>query len=419
MRPRTLVLLVLVLLAGAATAVLVVNRNANENAQDEVQSGVSDTTTTETAEESSGISLPLFSEQEEETDLSAPAAQATPAFRMQPVVIATANLPVGERIRPDLITIEMRPDTNIALQGGYTFSDVEEVLDRIVKVEVSQGQAILRPMVALNPSDLASFGSDLALYIDRGKVAVAFPINRFSGAAFALRPGDRVDVLMTLQVVEVDPEFQTALPNTTNRVINSELLAGRSFLFEETAQGRLEFIPEINQVAEIVPNDPSSQGENFAVGKPIPKRVTQLTIQQAEVLWVGTWRDPQELAQNAAAEAAAAAAEGAAAETAQSVAPPPFPARFELKPDVVILSMTSQDALALKWALERGIDIDLALRAQGDTTAFVTTSVSLPQIVDQGGLVIPELADFDLHPRAEEVEPPSLPVEPLDEPPPN
>jgi hypothetical protein len=78
---------------------------------------------------------------------------------------------------------------------------------------------------------------------------------------------------------------------------------------------------------------------------------------------------------------------------------------------MVILSMTSQDALALKWALERGVDIDLALRAQGDNTVFFTTSVSLPQIVNEGGLAVPPESDFDLHPRLEEIIIPVLPDE--------
>jgi hypothetical protein len=71
--------------------------------------------------------------------------------------------------------------------------------------------------------------------------------------------------------------------------------------------------------------------------------------------------------------------------------------------------MSSQDALAFNWAMIRGVDIDLALRSPGDQTVFVTTSVSLPQIIDQGGLAIPEQSNFDLHPSMEDVIFPSLP----------
>jgi hypothetical protein len=73
--------------------------------------------------------------------------------------------------------------------------------------------------------------------------------------------------------------------------------------------------------------------------------------------------------------------------------------------------MSSQDALALNWAMIRGVTINLALRSPGDQTAFVTTSVSLPQIIDQGGLAIPEQSNFDLHPSMEDVSLPALPPE--------
>jgi hypothetical protein len=153
---------------------------------------------------------------------------------------------------------------------------------------------------------------------------------------------------------------------------------------------------------------------------PIPKRVTQLAIQQSEVLWVGTWFNREEIqAQavdaiiNAANKANAEASGDAAAETTTEQTffeefPSP-PSRINSRPDVVILSMSPQDAIALKWAIERGIDIDLALRAQGDTQSFDTASVSLFQIIEQGGVAVPPPADFDLNPRPENVSIPNLP----------
>lgn len=364
-----------------------------------------------------------------------PPPTATPAIRLVDVVVATTYLPVGEKIRDNLVTVEQRPDSNIAIIGQHAFTSAQSIIGQITRVEISKGQEILRPMVTNIPNDLGALGSDLALYIEPGNVAVAFPIDKYSGLAYAMRPGDLVDVLMTLRVVETDPEFNTALPNITRRVIESELLAGRAFLFPQTTQGRLEFVPEIGQTVELIPNEDNViPGQDFAAGDPIPKRVTQLTIQQARVLWVGTWFGPLEQAEAATQVEAPAltetAATGEAATGDPELAPPPAgepettaststsgSQRSEQPPDVIILSMTAQDALALKYALERGVDVDLALRAQGDATRYTTVSVSLPQIIEQGGLVVPEPSGFDLHPRAEEVSPPDLPVEPLSAPP--
>jgi Flp pilus assembly protein CpaB len=331
-----------------------------------------------------------------------PVPTATPELKYVPVVVALTDLPVGERIRPDLVAVENRPETNVAVVAGVTFSDPDQIVGQIVKNAVSEGQEILRPMLALNPSDIASLGSDLSLYVDQGKVAVAFPVDRYSGAAYAMRPGDLVDAFMTLQLVDLDSEFQTALPNTIERVDDAALLDGLAFLFPPTNNGRLELIPNLNGVGLIAPGE----------GKePIPRRVTQLTLQQMQVLWVGSWRDPRvSMAQEFSADADHDSQIVPTAEPGEAL--PPEDPRREYSPDVVILSMSAQDALSLKWALETGINVDLALRAQGDNSVFTTTSVSLPQIFEQGVLTAPQTNEFGLQPRIDDLQPPFLPPTP-------
>ena len=408
MRPRTFVLLILVLLVGAAVVVLLVANNSGDGPLSFLSGGGEADTTTpdETATEGT------------EPGIAAPTA--TPSVFLETVLVAKTDIPVGERIRSDLVELEDRPNTNIALQGGYAFTCdqggeeagceelIQTIVGQIAKVNIAEGQAILRPMLALNPTDLGSFGSDLANFIDQGNVAVAFPIDRFSGAAFAMRPGDRVDVLMTLNLIDLDEEFNTPLPNNSARVDQDNLAEGLPFLLDSGLQGRLEWIPELQLTAEIKPRT-SAGPDGEEPGVQIPRRATQLTVQQAEVLWMGTWRSPDE---QEAPELAPAASEDETAEVA--VAPTPVPERFEDRPDLVILSMPAQDALLLKWALEVGVDIDLALRAQGDGTAFVTTSVTLPQIVEQGGLTIPETGIVGLEPPVNEVPAPSVPLQPPD-----
>lgn len=337
-------------------------------------------------------------------------ATATPDVRFVPVVVARVEVPAGARIQQDYVEIELRPETNIAVQAGYTFGEVEEVAGRIARVPIARGQSVLNSMIALSPSDLASMGSDLALYVDQGRVALAVPINRYSGAAYAMRPGDLVDMIMSLSFVGIDEEFQTARPNFSERVDPFALQEGRAFLFEKTAEGRLELIPGVNIVATI---GPAGQGSwEYGQLLQIPRRVTQLTIQQAQVLWVGTWQlGGVEATQVQAQATPVPQGQEAQAESPSAEATPEF-ARRERQPDMVIVSLTPQDALALKWAMDRGIEVDLALRGQGDTTVFATTAVSLPQMVEQGGLTIPERGEFDIHPRADDVEPPSLPPVP-------
>ncbi len=331
------------------------------------------------------------------------------------VVVAAVDLPVGVMITEDVLEIRRWPDDNVAVVGNYVFNSVEDVVGTITRTEIEAGQAILDSMVALTPSDLLSMGSDLALYVNTGNVAVAFPIDRFSGAAYAMRPGDRVDVLMSLQFVNIDQEFASALPNLVARVNDAALEEGTAFLLPAYAEGRLELVPGINLVGMIGPRGQEEWLGASPDDRPllqIPRRSTQLTIQQANVVWVGTWQDPREVeAANIAAQEAAAAQQQAGASVSVPT-PQPVLERSERQPDIVILSMSAQDALVLKWALDRGLDVDLALRAQNDTSVFTTVSVTLPQLVEQSGFTIPERTEEDLSPRADEVEPPSVPVLP-------
>lgn len=304
-----------------------------------------------------------------------------PDLRFVSVVVAEVDIPAGSVLKAELLSTELRPETNVAVRAGYVFSDPAELEGRIVGTAINRGQEVLEAMLALNPTDLTGIGTDLALYVERGEVAVAFPIDRYSGIAYAIRPGDRIDVMMTAQFVEVDEEFQSILPNIVQEVNQDALANGESFLFDPVPFGRLELIPLLNQVAVIGPGSPVR----------VLRPVTQLTVQQAEVLWVGTWRD----------------GEGSELVSAERI-------RYEAQPDMVILGVTLQDAMFMKWALEVGLDIDLALRSQGDETVFITTSVSLPQIVEQTGVTVPDQSNLRLQPSifSDQIEVPSLPAEP-------
>lgn len=317
---------------------------------------------------------------------------ATPAPQFQEVVISRIDIPVGTIILEEYLEIEERPVTNIALLGGYTFTDTETVAGNIARVDIARGQEMLAPMFTADPADVGSLGSDLGLHVPPGQVAIAYPIDEFSAVSLGMRPGDLVDILVTVQVVEIDPEFRSALPNQVSLVDQAALLNGSSFLFPSFSQGRLEFVTELNQIAFIIPRniDPDLGSTR------LPKLSTQMLVQQAEVLYVGEYEDPRELdrQQQAAQEAAIQSAD-----TDEPLpTPTPLPSRLDDTPSVVILSVNLQDALALKWARQQvpRVTLTVAMRSPTDNTVYVTNSVSLSQMIDQGVLAIPEPIDFDL-----------------------
>ena len=338
------------------------------------------------------------------------------------VVVARVPIPMGTRLRLDYLTTELRPINNIAVRGGYFFGAPEEVAGSITKIDIALGQEVLAPMLAINASDLPELGSDLALHVDNGRIAVAVPVNALSAASYAMRPGDFVDVLMSFELIELDLEFQTPLPNITRLVDADALEEGEIFLLPAISQGRLELVPEIDRVVTTVPQGINSV-ETFV--RQIPRRTSQLTIQQAEVLWLGSWYHPtqldwegpnnyslavdiEELERNfeelSTEEKDLVLTEyGIQAESLEDLLSITRNRLIRFSPGTIILSLPLQDALTLKWALaEPGIDIDFALRSQGDKAVFVTTAVNLPQLVEQAGLAIPEPAQFGLDPNLEQ-----------------
>lgn len=397
MRLRTFILLILVLLVLALLVFILVLRGGDFINQ---FIGGGQPVASATAVPAPGTGT------EPGTEPGLPPPTPTPVF--QEVVVAKVPLPVGQKITESMLNTELRASTNVALQGGYTFTDTTKVAGMIARVPIARGQEILAPMLALDPTDVAAFGSDLSLFVPFGEVAVALPLDKDSGAALAVRPGDKVDMIMTLRTVAIDPVFRSSLPNRTERVLETQLLLGGPFLFPSIENGRLEFIPEINQVAFIVPGgnvdligqeeiDFSVPGSDYKPGEVIPKRITQLTIQQANVLFVGEWEDTRQTDLLTQGGPPAAAQEGEGAEATPAPTPTPLPEQEESgDPALVILSMSPQDALALQFARERGITIDLALRSPNDATVFVTTSVNLAQMIDQGILALPEQSDIDL-----------------------
>lgn len=383
MRPRTFILLILVLLLIGVTAVLfVANRsgglgnilggNNTNNGDDGLPPQGED----------SGDGLVQIP----------PTPTAAPQF--QDVIVSRLRIPAGTMIIEEYLTTEERPVTNIALLGSYTFTDTMSLVGTIARVDIARGQEVLAPMLTNDPTEVGSLGSDLGLHVPPGQVAVAFPIDELSAVSLAMRPGDLVDMVISVHAVEIDPEFRSILPNRLNIISESALLDGREFLFSTFAQGRLEFITELNQVAVIIPR--GTAGEDIQPRR-IPKLTTQLFIQQSEVLYVGVYQDPRELdrQQQAAQEAAAASVNS---EAGPLPTPTPIPSRLEDTPSVIVLSMTLQDALSLKWAREQQPKamIDLALRSPNDKSVYVTTGVSLSQMIDQGALSIPEPFSFDL-----------------------
>jgi Flp pilus assembly protein CpaB len=242
-------------------------------------------------------------------------------------------------------------------------ADEAETIGKVAKTEIVQGQVIVRSMLA----DVAGVG-EASFQIPPGRVAVAYPINRQTSVAYAVQPGDYVDILVTAFFVDVDEEFQTTLPNKLSFIVpeldpETGEDTGRFTLSSPIDEGRFEL--SSGDIPAII----------FAREKQIPRRVAQLTVQAAKVIRVGPWIEPP---------------------------PPPPPAEGEEAPtptpnlpDIVTLAVTPQDALVLVWLCQSGIYSEMALRTAGEENAdHLTEAVTLQYMLTRFNIAVPPKIEF-------------------------
>jgi len=288
------------------------------------------------------------------------------------VVVAAQDIRRGTSITSD--TVKLAPWPEEWVPDG-TLASIEEALGGIARVDIVRGMPIVESMLTDKVGDLAAIGSDVALQIPPGKVAYALPVARYSSVAWAIQPGDYVDVIISLLVVELDEEFQTILPNSATCVQPPEGEGCQSGVM-----GRLEVLPN-GWVVNLVPVEDQR-----------PRLVTQLTVQNAMVLRVGDW--PHEEEMEPAEEERPPEEEGVPLPT-----PPP---REPIQP--LTLIVTPQDAMVLKYAQEVGANIDMVLRSAGDTGPITTDSITLQYVFDRFNVELPPKLPYGVTPPLQSVQ---------------
>jgi len=293
-----------------------------------------------------------------------------PPTGMLEIVVAAQNIPRGTRITADAVQKANWPDTSVP-QG--TLTNVEDALGRIARLDMVLDMPVTEGMVTDKPGDLGGMGSDAALQIPAGKVAYALPVSRYAGVAWALQPGDHVDVIISLLVTDLDEEFQTALPDNAACVQPPE---GEEC--QGGIMGRLQVLGN-GWVVNLTPGEAQR-----------PRLVTQMTVQDAIVLYIGDW----------SLEEGVPTPEGGAppvdVQAAEGEAPPPAPTRAAVEP--VTLIVTPQDAMVLKYAEEVGASIDLVLRSAGDVNQVPTESVTLQYLFERFGIELPPKLPYGVTP---------------------
>jgi Flp pilus assembly protein CpaB len=356
------------------------------------------------------------------TGESATETVEAPVVDMVEVIVITQQTPRGYLLNETVLgTIEIPREMLIE---GY-FTDMAAVVGRQARVDLDSNMLLTSSMVVDSPDQLSATGSLAALSIPRGMVAISIPINRLTSVSYAPQPGDHVNVIATLLILDLDTDFQSATPNRNAAVLgagpgvvvgaetetdlsvdaNTDLskVTGQTIGAGPTSViGRTAIDPLLEQTLYVVPSESQR-----------PRLVSQTLLQDAIVLGVGDFPLTDETQEEPTSTPELPPVEGDPESTVDYSSEYPVEAELvkaEPKlPDLITLIVNPQDAVTLNYLVYAGAQLTLALRPSGDDTRVQTEATTFDFLLTQYNIPVPVKLPYGMEPRVDDLLPPELP----------
>ena len=317
------------------------------------------------------------------TQLGGNTPVATPAT-FTDVFFAAQNIPQGTTITREMLGTFSIPPENVA-EVMFTTSEESALVGQTTRFTLDQGALITASMVGSGPVEIS--GPAWAVQIPSGMVAATIPTNRISLVGYGVNDGAHVNVNACMLFVDVDPAFQSALPNFTSVLTGTGFLPDSlpvlsvSALSGEQAsrQGRVELDPTLQQPFYAVPSEAQR-----------PRLVCQMILQDVVVMKLGnfTFQAPS---------------------ADPNATPSPAQAQQQAAPDIVTLMVNPQDSISLNYFVYSGAMLSMSLRNPNDTSRFAAESATLTSLLTQYNISLPSKLPYASQPRIDILQPPLLP----------
>ena len=315
----------------------------------------------------------------------------TPATPAEPttvdVYIAGQPIPQGGEIKPELLsTIKIAPENLVGVM--YTPDEQSALLGKVAKFPLDQGVVITEAMVGT--TSVQASGPTWASLIPSGMTAISIRANDLSLVGYGVSDGAHVNINACLWFVDIDPAFQTILPNLTASLTGTGFVgdgeggtAGTPVLSLGVAaggapQGRLELDPSLQQPYYLLPSETKQR----------PRMVCQMVAQDVVVMHTGKFPlDPN---------------------VALSAVPPPNPdgtAAVLVEPDIVTLIVSPQDSVTLSYLIRTYANLTLTLRNPTDQLRQATEASTLQFLLSQYNIPVPAKLPYSLELNSSEPSP--------------
>jgi pilus assembly protein CpaB len=363
-----LVVALLIVLIGVGAAVILPGLNNNAGNQTGGTPGTPQREATRPAGGTSSAALPTY----------------TP-FPTLDIVVAIQPIGRGSLINPDMVALRTWPEESAPINA---FFDTAEVIGKIARTDIVREQPILTGLVTADLSGLGAVGSDAAAVLPPGTRLISMPVDGLTTGAYAIQPGDRVDAIISLLFVDLDEEFQTILPNNVLLVSRPE--PGKFEILAPIA-GRSDRIFFAGEAVPVILS-PAEYAR--------PRLTTQMTIQDALVIYMGAFPPDGRIFNigQPTAVPSAGDAEPTEAPDAGRRQGTPVPTAVPLRPDVISLAVSPQDAVVMTYYVEAKIPVTFALRPANETGTVTTQPVTLEYIMSRYTIQVPRKLPYGVEP---------------------
>ncbi len=141
-----------------------------------------------------------------------------------PVVVAAQNLAAGTRITADMVAVKSVPQGSL-LTGAFDKTDA--VVNQVTTVPVVAGEQIIASKVTATGAAIKDYGEHppLSLLLPEGMRAVSVEVSSLIAAGGNIRPGDRVDVILSVKTDAQNGGTQGSTQVAATVLQNLEVLA--------------------------------------------------------------------------------------------------------------------------------------------------------------------------------------------------
>ena len=321
----------------------------------------------------------------------------------QPVFVeiyfAAQNIPQGGEIDESVLATMQIPQANL-VEVMFEAGELPLLIGKVAKFPLDQGVVITESMVTDASSAVPISGPQWASLIPPGMTALSIPIDRLSVSGYAINDGAHVNVNACLLFVDVDPSYQTVLPNLTAILTGTGLgnvqrqgdsatgftteglpILSLGVAAAGSAQGRLELDPSVQQPHYVIPSEAQR-----------PRLVCQTLLQDVTVMKLGNF--PLTTATTS---------------DQQQVADPNAAPAEPVAPDIITLIVSPQDSITLSYLVYSNAKLTLTLRNPTDQSRLATEASTLQFLLSQYNIPVPAKLPYAMQPAISALTSPVLP----------